>query len=155
MTLGAGAVAASSEDFRHSVSHTVGVIFQPPGHGTPAPEHVQPSPSTIPALPAPAATPGPGTPGTPGLTRPEHRRRSSSSAPGSPAAGHAPPATPPAVGRDGILPTPGQRPGAPGLPESPGLPGGGGNAGKDLPRVPGHIMPTLPGVVPTKAPGQP
>ena len=56
MTLGAGAVAASSEDFRHSVSHTVGVIFQTPGHGTPAPEHVQPSPSTIPALPAPAAT---------------------------------------------------------------------------------------------------
>ena len=48
MTLGAGAVAASSEDFRHSVSHTVGVIFQTPGHGTPAPEHVQPSPSSSP-----------------------------------------------------------------------------------------------------------
>jgi hypothetical protein len=118
MTLGAGAVAASSEDFRHSVSHTVGVIFQTPGHGTPAPEHVQPSPSSVPALPAPAATP-------------------------------------PAVGRDGILPTPGQRPGAPGLPGSPDLPGGGGNPGKDLPRVPGHITPTLPGAVPTKAPGQP
>ena len=66
MTLGAGAVAASSEDFRHSVSHTVGVIFQTPGHGTPAPEHVQPSPSTIPALPAPVATPGHGTSGTTG-----------------------------------------------------------------------------------------
>ena len=67
MTLGAGAVAASSEDFRHSVSQTVGVIFQTPGHGAPAPEHVQPSPSAVPALPAPAATPRHGTPGTPGV----------------------------------------------------------------------------------------
>ncbi|WP_026539337.1 hypothetical protein [Arthrobacter sp. 9MFCol3.1] len=152
MTLGAGAVAASSEDFRHSVSHTVGVIFQPPGHGAPAPEHVQPSPSTIPALPMPGATPGPGTPGA---APSGASTRSSSSTPGSPAAGHKPPATPPAGGRDGILPTPGQQPGAPGLPASPGLPGGGGNPDKDLPRVPGHITPTLPGVVPTKAPGQP
>lgn len=152
MTLGAGAVAASSEDFRHSVSHTVGVIFQTPGHGTPAPEHVQPSPSSVPALPAPAATPGHGTPGTPGADPSGASTPTTSS---TPAAGHALPATPPAVGRDGILPTPGQRPGAPGLPGSPDLPGGGGNAGKDLPRVPGHITPTLPGVVPTKAPGQP
>jgi hypothetical protein len=152
MTLGAGAVAASSEDFRRSVSHTVGVIFQPSVHGSPAPERVQPSPSTVPALPVPVPTPGPGTPGTApsGAGTP-----SGSSTPGSPAAGHVPPATPPAVGRDGILPTPGQRPGAPGLPESPGLPGSGGNAGKDLPRVPGHITPTLPGVIPTKAPDQP
>ena len=156
MTLGAGAVAASSEDFRHSVSHTVGVIFQAPGHGgTPVPERVQPSPSTIPALPAPVATPGHGTPGTPGADPSGASTPSSSSTPGAPAAGHAPPATPPAVGRDGILPTPGQRPGAPGLPGSPGLPSGGGNAGKDLPRVPGHITPSLPVVVPTKAPGQP
>ncbi len=140
MTLGAGAVAASSEDFRHSVSQTVGVIFLPAGHGTPAPEHVQPSPSQVPALPAPAATFGPGTAPT-GAGSPN-----SSSTPGSPAAGH----TPPAVGRDGILPTPGQRP------ESPGLPGGGRNGGgEDLPRVPGRITPTLPGVVPTKAPGHP
>jgi len=155
MTLGAGAVAASSEDFRHSVSHTVGVIFQAPGHGTPAPEHVQPSPSSVPALPAPAATPGHGTSGTPGADQSGASTRTSSSTPGATAAGHAPPATPPAVGRDGILPTPGQRPGAPGLPGSPDLPGGGGNPGKDLPRVPGHITPTLPGAVPTKAPGQP
>jgi hypothetical protein len=155
MTLGAGAVAASSEDFRHSVSHTVGVIFQTPGHGTPAPEHVQPSPSSVPALPAPAATPGHGTSGTPGADQSGASTRTSSSTPGATAAGHAPPATPPAVGRDGILPTPGQRPGAPGLPGSPDLPGGGGNPGTDLPRVPGHITPTLPGAVPTKAPGQP
>jgi hypothetical protein len=152
MTLGAGAVAASSEDFRHSVSQSVGVIFQPAGHGTPAPDHVQPSPSpspsSVPGLPAPAVTSRPGTPGAgpTGAGTPN-----SPSTPGSPAAGH----TPPAVGRDGILPTPGQRPEAPVQPESPGLPGRGGNGDKDLPRVPGHITPTLPGVVPTQAPGQP
>ncbi|MFE4229586.1 hypothetical protein ACFRJ8_17070 [Arthrobacter sp. NPDC056886] len=152
MTLGAGAVAASSEDFRHGVSQSVSVIFQPAGHGTLAPEHVQPSPSSVPALPAPAVTSRPGTPGAAptGAGTPN-----SSSAPGSPAAGHKPPATPPAVGRDGILPTPSRRPDAPGLPGSPGLPGGGGNGDKDLPRVPGHISPTLPGVVPSKAPGHP
>ena len=57
MTLGAGAVAASSEDFRHNVSQTVGVIFQPAGPALPArsrtaPEHAQPSPANIPAVPA-------------------------------------------------------------------------------------------------------
>jgi hypothetical protein len=150
MTLGAGAVAASSEDFRHSVSQSVGVIFQPAERGTPAPEHVQPSPSLVPALPGPAATSGAGTPGTAptGAGTPN-----GASTPGSPAAGHTPPATPPAVGRDGILPAPGQRPEAPGL--SPGLPGRGGNADKDLPRVPGHISPTVPGIDPTQAPGNP
>jgi hypothetical protein len=149
MTLGAGAVAASSEDFRHNVSQTVGVIFQPAGAGAPAPEHVQPSPSSVPALPAPAATSGPGTPGagSSGAATPN-----SSSTPGSPAAGHGRPASPPAVGRGGILPTPGQRPEAPGM---PGFPGGGGNGDKDLPRDPGRITPTLPGVVPTQAPVHP
>ncbi|MDF9752926.1 hypothetical protein [Arthrobacter sp. ES3-54] len=144
MTLGAGAVAASSEDFRHSVSETVDVIFQPAGPGTPAPEHVQPStsPSSVPALPAPARTSGPGTPGAAST---DEGTPNSSGTPGSTETGH----TPPAVGRGGILPTPGKRP------ESPGLPGGGRNGDKDLPRVPGSIIPTLPGVVPTKAPGQP
>ena len=56
MSLGAGAVAASSEDFRHSVSQTVGVIFQPAGQATPAPEQGQQSPSSVPVLPAPGAT---------------------------------------------------------------------------------------------------
>ena len=159
MTLGAGAVAASSEDFRHSVSNTVGVIFQPAGHATPAPERVEPSPASVPAIPAPAVTSPAGTRGAvpSGAGTPD-----TSGASGSRAAGHTPPATPPAVGRDGVLPTPGQRPEAPGLPESPGFPGGGdgGNGGgggdaEKLPRVPGHITPTLPGVAPTKAPGQP
>jgi hypothetical protein len=149
MSLGAGAVAASSEDFRHSVSQTVGVIFQPSGHATQAPDHVQPSPASVPAFPAPAATAG-----TPGTAQP------SSGAPAGAAqdagkeaaeqAGHTPPVSPPAVGRDGILPAPGHGPQAPGLPTMPGNPGGSG--GDDLPGVPGHIMPTLPAIVPTKAP---
>ena len=152
MTLGAGAVAASSEDFRHSVSQSVGVIFQPAGHGTPPPGHVQPSPSSVPALPAPAGTSRPGAPGAAptGAGTPN-----SGSTPGSPAAGNKSPATPPAVGRDGILPAPGQRPEVPGLPGSPGDPDRGGNRDKDLPRVPGHISPTLPGIVPTEAPVHP
>jgi len=55
MTLGAGAVAASSEDFRESVNHTVGVIFQPSGE-TPdvAPKPAKPAPTDIPAAPAPS-----------------------------------------------------------------------------------------------------
>jgi hypothetical protein len=151
MSLGAGAVAASSEDFRHSVSQTVGVIFQPSGHATQAPEHVQPSPASVPAFPAPAGTAPAGTSGT---------ALPSSGAPAGAAqddgkeaaeqARHTPPVSPPAVGRDGILPAPGHGPQAPGLPTMPGNPGGSG--GEDLPRVPGYITPTLPAIVPTKAP---
>ena len=138
MSLGAGAVAASSEDFRHSVSQTVGVIFQPAGQATPAPEQGQPSPSSVPVLPAPGATSRSGAPGAAptGAGTP-----SSSSKPGSPAASHSPRATPPAVGRGGILPTPGQRPEPPGLlgPPGPGDGGNGGNGGggsEKLPRIP-------------------
>ena len=59
MTLGAGAVAASSEDFRESVNHTVGVIFQPSG-GTPdvAPKPAKPSPRTSRRLPRPSNAAG-------------------------------------------------------------------------------------------------
>ncbi|MGO4804333.1 hypothetical protein AB4089_04310 [Arthrobacter sp. 2MCAF15] len=153
MSLGAGAVAASSEDFRHSVSQTVGVIFQPAGHATPAPEPVQQSPSSVPVLPAPGPT---YRDVAPGAAPTETSTPSSPSQPGSAAAGHTPPAAPPAVGRGGILPAPGQKPSAPGLPTPPGLGGGngGGNGGggEKLPRVPGHVTPTLPGVLPTDAP---
>ena len=105
MTLGAGAVAASSEDFRHSVSHTVGVIFQPAVHPTPATEHVQPSPSDVPevpAIPAPGATsaatgyPGGPPPGRPRPARPagafrltERRGRPRRQRPRPPSAGTA------------------------------------------------------------------
>ncbi len=154
MTLGAGAVAASSEDFRHGVSQTVGVIFQPAGEATRAPEQVQPSPGSVPVLPAPAATSGSSPADIPGDAPAGAGKSGSSSTPGSRGTGHG--VTPPAVGRDGILPTPGQRPQTPGLPAAPGLPGGDGNGsgggGEKLPRVPGHDTPTLPPVLPAKAP---
>jgi hypothetical protein len=153
MSLGAGAVAASSEDFRHNVGQTIGVLFQPAGHA-PAPEHAQPSPADIPAVPAaptPAAPAGASTaPASP-----------TAGATGSPAAPtHA---TPPAVGRDGELPAPGQRPVTPGVHELPGqigqhgLPGPGDGPGEDrsLPEGPAPVSPTLPVAVPTKLPGQP
>ena len=65
MTLGAGAVAASSGDFRESVNHTVGMIFQPSGE-TPdvAPEPAKPSPADIPAAPVPSKAGGATTPPT-------------------------------------------------------------------------------------------
>ncbi|MFF2032291.1 hypothetical protein [Arthrobacter sp. NPDC058192] len=156
MTLGAGTVAASSEDFRHSVSQSVSVIFQPAGPGAPAPEHVQPSPSSVPAFPAPAATSPAGTPeAVPSSTAPTDAARDGDKE-SRKQSGHRSRATPPAVGRDGILPAPAQRPG----PSAPGLPGNGnrngdGDDNEDLPRGPGRTTPTLPGVVPTKAPGYP
>ncbi|AXJ09770.1 hypothetical protein [Arthrobacter sp. PM3] len=151
MSLGAGAVAASSEDFRHSVGRTVGSIFQPPAQPAPATEHVQPSPASIPTLPVPGATSTAAAPGaTPtGAPTPGSSMRT----PGSAAPGHTAPAVPPAVGRDGILPTPGQRPVTPGIPAVPGMPDHGDR--KDLPHGPGDATPTLPGTLPTKLPDEP
>jgi hypothetical protein len=153
MTLGAGAVAASSDDFRHSLSQTVDVIFQPAEHATPAPELVQPSPSSVPALPAPAATAPAGTPTAPSSAAPTGAAPDGDKESGK-QSGHKSRATPPAVGRDGILP---------GLPGAPGLRGNGdygnrngdGDDNEDLPRGPGQTMPTLPGVVPSMAPANP
>lgn len=136
MTLGAGAVAASSEDFRESLNHTVGVIFQPSGE-TPdvAPKPAKPSPTDIPATPAPSnaagATAQPTTDDVP---------EAPGSAPGGP---QKPAATPPAVGRGGVLPTPPHRPVTPGV---PGLPGRGEN--RVLPTKP-LPEPTLPLELPT------
>ena len=96
MTLGAGAVAASSEDFRHSVSNTVGVIFQPAGHATPAPEHVEPSPASVPAIPAPAVTSPAGTRGAVAVRRSERRTLQAPQAPGRPAT-RRPPRRPPSA----------------------------------------------------------
>ncbi len=154
MSLGAGAVAASSEDFRHNVGQAIGVLFQPAAH-TPAPERAQPSPADIPAVPsAPtaaatnaAASPGSGTPGSTAAAVP-------------PPSG---PTTPPGAGRGGLLPTQGERPVAPGVHDLPGQigqhglpgPGDGPADGRSLPEAPAPVSPTLPGVVPTKLPGQP
>lgn len=139
MSLGAGAVAASSEDFRHNLSQSVGVIFQPPAHNFPAPQPAGPSPASVPAVPVPPSSPSTGTPS--GTPSPEAR------VPGAPAP-IAPAATPPAVGRGVILPAPAQ----PRLPAEPGLPGS--DAGHP-PHVAVPVTPTFPGAVPTKVAGQP
>ncbi|MCX6498404.1 MAG: hypothetical protein NTU93_06325 [Arthrobacter sp.] len=130
MSLGAGAVAASSQDFREHVGHTLGVMFQPAAptpSQVPAPTQtpVQPSPDAIPAFPA-APVPG----GTPAAASPSPSHEGNIQTPGRPG----PVATPPAVGRGGALPTPPQRPVVPGLP---------GGHGKDLPE---HPLPTVPAI---------
>ncbi len=135
MTLGAGAVAASSEDFRMGVSHTVGVLFQPSG-GTPAPQPAGPSPADIPAAPVPVpAGTGPAQQG------PAASGSATATAPASPAG------TPPAAGRNGVLPTPPNRPVTPAV---PGVPAAGD--GRSLPVKP-HPAPTVPGINPPQLPG--
>ncbi|MGO4193405.1 hypothetical protein AB4Y67_17295 [Arthrobacter sp. YAF17] len=138
MTLGAGAVAAASGDFRESINHTVGIIFQPSGE-TPdvAPEPAKPSPSDVPAAPLPV----------PAGTAPADRQPEAPGSPAAPPAAPAPEATPPAVGRGGVLPTPPHRPVTPGIPAIPGLGNGRSFPGNPLP------APTLPGVEPTKSTG--
>lgn len=137
MTLGAGAVAASSEDFRDSVSKTVGIIWQPVDEAPDvAPEPAITSPADVPAAPAPAKVPGGATPPAAGVVPPG----STGTAPATPAA-----PAPPAVGRDGVLPDPPRRPVSPGV---PGLPAPGGDRGvpaepKPEPTVPA-VLPTLP-----------
>ncbi|MET3810620.1 hypothetical protein [Arthrobacter sp. UYEF3] len=138
MSLGAGAVAASSQDFREHVGHTFSVMFAPAPSQGPAPMHVtvEPSPDAIPAVPAvpvPAGTSAPAP--TPASLTPGNIQ-----APGSPG----PAVTPPAVGRGGVLPTPPLRPLAPGLP---------GQHGKGLPENP---LPTVPAIpeLPTRVPAQ-
>ncbi|MET1063439.1 MAG: hypothetical protein ABWX85_00535 [Arthrobacter sp.] len=135
MTLGAGAVAASSENFRESVSSTVGVLFHPSG-GTPdiAPRPAGPSPADIP--PAPVPVPAEAVP----AEQPPEAPEVPAASPAAPAPG----ATPPAVGRGGVLPTPPRRP------VTPGIPGVGD--GRNIPVKP-LPAPTLPGVEPIKVPG--
>ena len=134
MTLGAGAVAAASQDFRDSVGHTVGSIFQPAGNApAPAPSTVRPSPSDLPAAPAPVPAPA-GTVTAPTLQAtapgavPEPVRPSTS-------------ATQPGLGRDvgrtGVLPTPPQRPVTPVIP---------GADGRGIPVSPLPTVPAIPEV---------
>lgn len=139
MTLGAGAVAASSEEFRDSVSKTVGIIWQPVDEAPDvAPEPASPSPADVPAAPAPAKVPGGATPPAAGVVP---------VAPGSAGAVPATPgaATPPAVGRDGVLPDPPRRPVSPGVPglHPPGKDRGVPSDPKPEPTLPA-VLPTLP-----------
>lgn len=138
MSLGAGAVAASSQDFREGVGHTFTVIFHPSAP-TPAPAPARTGPADIPPVPvpapapakasAPATVPAGAAPGTP------------SAAASAPAAEHPVPAvTPPATGRGGVLPTPGQRP------VTPRFPGQNGNPGQNGRGVPSSPLPTVPAI---------
>lgn len=146
MTLGAGAVAASSEDFRERVSHTVGIIFQPSGE-TPdvAPKPVRPSPADVPAAPAPAPSDAASATTPPTAAAAPEAPESAAAFPAKPGAA----ATATGVGRGGVLPAPPHRPATPGLPGFPGL-----GDGKSLPVSP-LPAPPLPSVIPTKLPGQP
>ncbi len=142
MSLGAGAVAASSQDFRSDVGHTIGVIFRPatpvrttaPAGPTPsdlpaAPAIPEPAPAV--PVPAPARTAPAGT--APAAASPAHPSPTET-LPAAKPRGRA--ATPPAAGRGGSLPTPDRR---------PVRPGAGG--GKNRRAVPGPLptIPTLPG----------
>ncbi|MET3923342.1 hypothetical protein [Arthrobacter sp. UYEF20] len=161
MSLGAGAVAASSEDFRQGVSHTVGVILQRPDTAPDlAPKPASPSPSNVPAAPVPTAAASAST--TPTAEAAPAGPGSAGAPPASPAAAATAPAatppaaTPPAGGRGGILPYPPRRPvnpaspGVPGMPAVPGPPDGRGTPVSPLP-----APPTLPDAIPTKLPGRP
>jgi hypothetical protein len=144
MGLGAGAVAAaSSEDFRNSVGHTVVRIFQPTSDTT-APTPMPTSPADVPAVPEPsgAATkpsvtdtaPSPSAPATPVQTDPASSNGSSNSSAAngsSDSRGATKSQTPLPAG-------PGQLPTVPGPGIAPKLPA------KPLPAVP-----TLPGGMPT------
>ncbi|KRE81663.1 hypothetical protein [Arthrobacter sp. Soil763] len=130
MSLGAGAVAASSPDFRENVGHTFTVLFTP---AKPAPAPAAPAgtaPADIPAapVPVPAGTsttaPAAAVPASPSplATVPAPRQ-------------HAPAVTPPAGGRGGVLPTPDKRPVVPGLP---------GQNGRAIPTSPLPTVPAIP-----------
>jgi hypothetical protein len=138
MGLGAGAVAASSEDFRNSVGHTVVRIFQPTSETT-APTPVPTSPAGIPAptvaAPKPSVTgtaASPSAPVTPAQTDPSPAKGSSNSSAANGSSRDAAKSQAPAPGRPSQLPT------VPGTGVAPKLPA------KPLPAVP-----TLPGGMPT------
>lgn len=139
MGLGAGAVAASSEDFRRSVGHTVEKIFTPASPvPAPASDTAGPSPSDVPAMPAVPAAPSGGT-------------APATVAPGSPTAAPTPPSTDadpvrraPAEGeKQDRAPVPAVRPShlptVPDVGEAPELP--------VKPSPPRSAVPTLPGAV--------
>ncbi|MBD1542083.1 hypothetical protein G9E11_07450 [Arthrobacter sp. IA7] len=141
MGLGAGAVAASSEDFRNNVGHTVVRIFQPTSETT-APTPVPTSPAGIPAAPAPTvAAPKPSVTGTaaspsapvaPAQTDPAPAKGSSNSSAANGSARDAAKGQAPTPGRPSQLPT---------------VPGSG--AAPKLPAKPLPAVPTLPGGMPT------
>lgn len=144
MGLGAGAVAASSEDFRRTIGHTVGQIFTPDSQA-PAPktDPAGPSPSSVPAIPAVPAAPSGGTaaatpaPDSPTAV-PADPSAGTAPALGAPGAGEKPGKAPVATVRPSHLPT------VPGVVKAPELP--------VRPSPPPSALPTLPG--PLSDPGR-
>jgi hypothetical protein len=139
MGLGAGAVAASSEDFRNSVGHTVVRIFQPTSETTApvptSPAGIPPAPAPTVAAPKPSVTgtaASPSAPVTPDQTDPAPAKGSSNSSAANGSSRDAAKSQAPTPGRPSQLPT------VPGTGVAPKLPA------KPLPAVP-----TLPGGMPT------
>jgi hypothetical protein len=139
MTLGAGAVAAASEDFRAGVGQTVGVILKPAAAPVPVPAPApapvsEPSPAAIPAEPSPAAIPAEPSivpPPVEPARAPEVPAAAVEDTPEAPVDAPVPAETvvppvpvvhtgPPARGRDRILPSPAQREVPRGLAKAPG-----------------------------------
>lgn len=137
MSLGAGAVAASSQDFRANVGHTLGVIFQPAAPTrTPVPSG--PTPSDLPAAPAPVPA------GTSSVAT--HPAEPSAAATAAVPKHAGPVATPPAVGRHGVLPAPSHRP------VTPGTPGRNGRGLAPAPVPTSPVLRGLPTAFPTPKP---
>lgn len=142
MGLGAGAVAASSEDFRRSVGHTV-VRFFPSAEDATTPKKtdvVSPSPADVPVQPAPAPSSAPSTT--------EHPL------PAGALPGQTPRVTPRAPGTGIAVPGDKRNKGQ-AVPVPPTqLPGVPGTSPK-LPAKPRTAVPTQPGLVEHPAPGKP
>jgi hypothetical protein len=146
MGLGAGAVAASSEDFRRSVGHTVVHFFHPADETTaPETDTGSPSPADLPAptvfSPAPPTT-APSTTAVP----------SQSAVPAVPGSRVIPgPSTRPSAATGGKT----DKAAAPPAPPTqlPVVPGSG--IRPQLPSKPQPAVPTLPGAVPAPSPGNP
>ena len=134
MTLGAGAVAAASQDFRDSVGHTVGSIFRPAGNApAPTPSTVRPSPSDLPAAPAPVPAPA----GTVTVPTVQATAPAAVPVPVRPTTSATQPGLGRDVGRTGVLPTPPQRPVTPVIP---------GADGRSIPVSPLPTVPAIPEV---------
>jgi hypothetical protein len=143
MGLGAGAVAASSEDFRRSVGHTVEIILQPAGRTTaPEPDTAPLSPADMPPVPGPTDAAVPSAPIKAGTASP--------SAPAGAEPGHSNGSAEPAGGKQTQTPPagPAHVPAIPGTGTSPKLPA------KPLPSLP-SLPSNVPGAVPSPIPTEP
>jgi hypothetical protein len=140
MGLGAGAVAASSEDFRRSVGHTVENILQPAGRTAPKPDTAPPSPADLPPVPGPTGSTVPSAPVKAGTASP--------SAPAGAEPGHSNGSAEPGEGKQTAPDRPAHLPAIPATGTAPKLPA------KPLPSLP-SLPPNVPGAVPSAIPTEP